>query len=563
MNSPYSLAPKDIKIMGAIMPPPQRLFNMRSPFSRAIILAVVVLFLFVMTMKQNTYNVRTAIKKAASTAKQSMTAQHPMDSSAGSYGIDDTRWQDVPSNTTALMNCNYDTEHLKELQETYDLGEQFEYFKRYVKVSRQDMDRKSMTKLNQRFLPNTAKTVDLGKKNTQESCPEPLIVPVAKSPAPDSANLTDFIFGVSTTYKRFTDPETSPVDDWSYWLTDSHGHSNGGKMVLLLLDASDDELYDAWDRLHKVGIDADVFHSDSSMEMAVRYLTLVPTLYNHRERPNKKWLVLCDDDTFFPSPNALTERMQTFDSSRPLYIGTFSEDVNQVERHGSQAFGGAGVFISLPVGEMIDELYETCKTPEKLQEADSGWGAQGDILLRKCIYENSDVRLTLENDLWQLDLYEDPSGFYESGIKPLSLHHYRGGGWHYAYPFEYTKIAHVCGEDCTMQRFMTEDDFVISTGYSIAQYPEGASYNWNQMERTFTPAPEDKGWNLDHAFGPQRVSLLRTGQKIAWDLKKAHVNNDGTATQIYVRKGQDPRWVDSEGWPMSQVDGVIELVWLP
>lgn len=563
MNSPSFLAPKDIKIMGAIMPPPQRLFNMRSPFSRALILAVVVLVLLVMTMKQNTYNVRSAVMKAASTAKQTMTTQHPLDSSAGSYGADDSRWQDVPTNTSVLMDCNYDTEHLKKLQETYELGEQFEYFKRYVQVSRQDIERKRFTKLNQSFLPNTAKTVDLGKKNLNEQCPEPLVVPVTKSPLPDTANLTDFIFGVSTTYKRFTDPETSPVNDWSYWLTDSHGHSNGGKMVLLLLDASEDELYDAWDRLHKVGIDADVFHSDSSMEMAVRYLTLVPTLYNHRERPNKKWLVLCDDDTFFPSPNALTERMQTFDPSRPLYVGTFSEDVNQVQRHGSQAFGGAGVFISLPVGEMINERYESCKTPEKLQEADSGWGAQGDILLRKCIYENSDVRLTLENDLWQLDLYEDPSGFYESGIKPLSLHHYRGGGWHYAYPFEYTKIAHVCGEDCTMQRFQTEDDFVISTGYSVAQYPEGANYNWNQMERTFTPAPDDHGWNLDHAFGPQRASLLRTGQKIAWELRKAQVNNDGTATQVYVRKAKDPRWVDAEGWPMSQVDGVIELVWLP
>ncbi|KAK2607107.1 hypothetical protein N8I77_005812 [Diaporthe amygdali] len=549
--------------MGAMMPPPQRLFNMRSPFSRAILLAVVVLLLFVMTMKQNTYDVRSAVMKAANTAKQTMTTQHPLDSAGNAYGTDDSRWQDVPSNSSALMNCNYDTKHLKELQDKYELGEQFEYFKRYVKVSRQDIDRKTMTKLDQRFLPNTAKTVDLGKKNLNEQCPEPLVVPVTKSPAPDSANLTDFIFGVSTTYKRFTEPETSPINDWSYWLTDNHGNSNGGKMVLLLLDASDDELYDAWDRLHKVGIDADVFHSDSSMEMAVRYLTLVPTLYNHRERPNKKWLVLCDDDTFFPSPNALTQRLSKIDSSRPLYVGTFSEDVNQVQRHGSQAFGGAGVFISMPVGQMINELYETCKTPQKLQEADSGWGAQGDILLRKCIYENSDVRLTLENDLWQLDLYEDPSGFYESGIKPLSLHHYRGGGWHYAYPFEYTKIAHLCGEDCTMQRFMTEDDFVISTGYSIAQYPEGANYNWDQMERTFTPAPEDHGWNLDHAFGPQRTSLLRTGEKIAWDLKTAHVNEDGTITQIYVRKAKDPRWVDAEGWPMSQVDGVIELVWLP
>lgn len=563
MNSPISLSPKDLKIMGARMPPPHRFLNMRSPVSRALMLAFLVIALVVLTMKSNTYDVRSAVLKATNTAKQAITSQHPLDSNGGFHGLDGENYHPgLPTNTSALMNCNYDTQHLKSLQDKYELGEQFEYFKRYVKISRQDIERERMTKLDQFFLPNTAKTVDLGKKNLNEQCPEPLIVPVPKSPAPDTANLTDFIFGVSTTYKRFTDPETTPINDWTYWLTDSHGTSNGGKLVLLLLDATDDELYDAWDRLHKVGIDADVFHSDSSLEMAVRYLTLVPTLYNHRERPNKKWLVLCDDDTFFPSPNALVERINTYDPTKPLYIGTFSENINQIERHGSQAYGGAGVFISMRVGEMVTELYDQCKTSQKLQEADTGYGPQGDILLRKCIYENSDVRLSLENDLWQLDLYDDPSGFYESGIKPLSLHHFHGGAYHTAYPFQYTKISHICGEDCFMSRFLTKDDFVISTSYSIAQYPEGADYNWNQFEKTFNPT-DDKTWTLDHAFGPQRVSLLRTGNKIAWELKSATMNDDNTVSQVYVRKAKDPRWVDAEGWPMSQVDGIIELVWLP
>lgn len=519
-------------------------------------LAVVVIGLFVLTMKGDTYDVRSAVLKATNSAKQAITAQHPMDDSS------DFHPNHANSNASAIMNCEYDKHYLRALQDQYELGEQFEYFKRYVRFARQDVNRQSMVKLDQSFLPDTTKTVDLGKKNPAEECPEPLVVPVPRSPAPDTANLTDFIFGVSTTYSRFTDPETSPIDEWTYWLTDSRGNSNGGKLVLLLLDAADDELYDAWERLHKVGIDADVLHSDSSMEMAVRYLTLVPTLYNHRERVNKKWLVLCDDDTFFPSPNALVERINAYDHTLPLYIGAFTENIVQIEHHGSQAYGGAGVFLSMPVGEMVTELYDTCKTSQKLQEADTGYGPQGDIILRKCIYENSDVRLSLEDDLWQLDLNGDASGFYESGLKPLSLHHFHGGVYHTAFPLEYTKISHICGEDCFMSRFLTKDDFVISTGFSIAQYPEGADYNWNQVERTYNQF-EERNWTFDHAFGPQRAALEKTGNKISWELRSSTVNDDYTVSQVYVRKAKDSRWVDAEGWPMSQVDGIIELVWLP
>jgi hypothetical protein len=165
--------------------------------------------------------------------------------------------------------------------------------------------------------------------------------------------------------------------------------------------------------------------------------------------------------------------------------------------------------------------------------------------------------------LWQLDLFGDPSGFYESGIAPLSLHHYRGGGWHIALPWQYTKIAHLCGEDCTLQRFKTKDNYVISNGFSVAYYPKGIDFNFNQLERTFHPAPEDKGWNLDYMFGPQRPSLHKTGRKMSWDGQEAVVNADGSVSQIYVRKGNDVRWTSPDGEPMNKIDGIIELVWIP
>lgn len=491
--------------------------------------------------------------------------------SASTYGMpfsgewmEGTDQQYTPQ-TNHVMDCSINMTKMEGLAKKFELESNFQYYKRYIKTQREHIPRRSITKLDQRFLPTAFTAVDLDKPNAygHEKCIEPMHVPVPQSPYPVSGNLSDFMFGVSTTFKRFSSEKTSPVNEWTYWLTDGRGHSNGGKLVLLLLDATEEQMETARSILTTRGIDVDVYHSDSTMEMAVRYLTLIPTLYDHPERPNKKWLVSCDDDTFFPSVHTLVEKFKQYDPEDMLYIGTLSEDVNNIDRHGSQAFGGAGVFISVPLAAKVRHDYQTCKTEQKIHESNSGWGPQGDILLRKCIYENTDVRLSVLKGLYQLDLYGDPSGFYESGIKPITLHHFKGGGWHLALPSEYTKLAYVCGEDCTLMRFQTADNFILSSGFSVVHYPKGVNFNLAQMERTFAAAPQDKGWNLDYAFDPQRPSLLKTGRKISWDLQEAVLNPDNTLTQYYIRKANDWRWVDGNDVPMSSADGLIELVWLP
>ncbi|KAH7040637.1 uncharacterized protein B0I36DRAFT_233736 [Microdochium trichocladiopsis] len=478
--------------------------------------------------------------------------------------MEGTDQQYIPT-TDHVMDCSINMTKMEGLAKKFELDSNFQYYKRYIKTQREHIPRKSITKLDQRFLPTAFTAVALDKPNSygHEKCIEPMHFPVPQSPYPVSGNLSDFMFGVSTTFKRFSSEKTSPVNEWTYWLTDGKGHSNGGKLVLLLLDATEEQMDKARTVLTSRGIDVDVYHSDSSMEMAVRYLTLIPTLYDHPERPNKKWLVSCDDDTFFPSVHTLVEKFKQYDPEDMLYIGTLSEDVNNIDRHGSQAFGGAGVFISVPLAAKVRHDYQTCKTEQKIHESNSGWGPQGDILLRKCIYENTDVRLSVLHGLYQLDLYGDPSGFYESGIKPITLHHFKGGGWHLALPSEYTKLAYICGEDCTLMRFQTADNFILSSGFSVVHYPKGINFNLAQMERTFAAAPQDKGWNLDYVFDPQRPSLLKTGRKISWDLQEAVLNPDNTLTQYYVRKANDWRWVDGNDVPMSSADGLIELVWLP
>jgi hypothetical protein len=557
--------------MGAVLPGSKGVTTMRNPLIRALMGTVLFIIVLMAVFRpapvdvSNKFLEKTGMKTPQPDESVAMAPeQKPL--------VDETEFDedngpvaaDYEPTTTHMWNCDIDMNHLSEIRERYELENRFQYIKRYIKFTRTEgYPRKSMNYLDTKLLPDRFKTVEIGRTYPGQSCADPIEVQVPKSGLPATVNASDFMFGVSTTYQRFMDPSTTPINEWIFWLTDSHGHSNGGKLVLMLLDASDEELQEVANLLGDVGIDVDVYHSDSSVEMAVRYLTLVPTLYTHRDAQKKKWLVTCDDDTFFPSMHGLIERFaEKYDHTREMYIGTLSEDVGAIDRHGSQAFGGAGVFISLPLAEKITNLFSNCTSEEKILESNSGWGPQGDILLRKCIYENTETRLTNMWDLWQLDFYGDPGGFYEWGIKPFSVHHYRGGGWHVAKPGQFTKIAHTCGEDCTMLRFQTADDFIIS-GYSIAHYPKGITFDTNQLEACLNAAPENKGWNLDYVFGPQRESLLKTGRKIAWELQESEVHSDGSVLQTYVRKWTDTRWVTPDEQPMSNIDGVIELVWIP
>ncbi|KYK56307.1 glycosyltransferase family 31 protein [Drechmeria coniospora] len=535
---------------------PKRAIGSRHSFARVFAAALCVLLVLAVAMRSD--SVLAPRHLFAGKGIKSTRAKHrPVDDA----GDDDDGPLRLASGRR-LMNCSVDLPHLRELQRRHGLADKIQYMRRYVSFRRRaGLARARMTSLSQKLLTAPLGLVDLNQRPpAEEECPEPLEVDVPVSGLPSTVNASDFIFGVSTSYQRFMDPEKSPVDDWIFWLTDNRGRSNGAKLLLMLLDATDDELQEVANLLGDVGIDVDLYHSDASLEMAVRYFSLVPTLVTHIDAPSKKWFVTCDDDTFFPSMHGLVERIGALDDTKEMYVGTLSEDVGAIERHGSQAFGGAGVFLSKPMAERIAAMYDACTTEEKVLESNSGWGPQGDILLRKCIYENTETRLTTVWDLWQLDFMGHPAGFYEWGIKPLSLHHFRG--WHKAKPGEMAKIAHTCGEDCTMMRFRTADNFVLS-GYSVAHYPEGLTADFDQLEATLWPAPENKGWNLDFAFGPQRKSLERTGRKISWELQESAVHSDGSVVQTFTRKKDDSRWVDKGGRPMSDSDGVFELVWIP
>ncbi|KAG9240619.1 hypothetical protein BJ878DRAFT_537017 [Calycina marina] len=459
-------------------------------------------------------------------------------------------------------NCSIDAARFQDLRGKYFLGERVEYAQRYIKINREDIPRKTLTTVNVNLFPDGFEIIELASPPKYSNCWKPLELAVPISPYPHTVDASDLLFGISTTYKRLYDETIGPIKEWAHWLTDGNGRSNGAGLILRLVDASEEQLDTTHRDLLAIGIDAKVFNTDSSIEMAKRYLSLLPALYHDHEDKPRKWLVMCDDDTFFPSMHRLLAQLGTYNHAADLYIGTLSEDVNNMQRHGSQAFGGAGVFFTTHLAGMVAQNYDSCSTSQKIQEANSGWGPQGDILLRKCVYENTEVRLTMLRDLHQLDITGDAGGFYESGLSPLSLHHFKGGMWHEAQPYEGVKISKVCGEDCFLQRFLFADNFLISNGFSVAYYPGGVTFDVSQMERTFHALPDDMGWNMDMMLGPGRRTLSETGRKVAWELKESIIE-DGQIRQTYIRHFNDWRWRESPGGKeMFKLDGIIELIWV-
>ncbi|KAG6004435.1 hypothetical protein E4U43_000734 [Claviceps pusilla] len=452
--------------------------------------------------------------------------------------------------------CRASDARLVDLQKRYSLQTSFQYLRRAIHLTRNpSVQRSKLTKLSQPMLKKDFQLVQLQPRleNVVSSCDEPIEVHVSASDFPQTVNASELIFGVSTTFERFSASAAVLINDWSFWLTDGYRHPNGGKLVLMLLDASPAQLHQVKSTLSEAGIDADTYASDASLPMSARNMALIPTMYAHPEAGKKKWFVLCDDDTFFPNMHALMAVLAKHDETKGMYIGALSEDSGATAKHGLQAFGGAGIFLSRATAKVVSNNFEECSSEDKIEQADQ----QGDRLLRQCIEEHSGIELTPLHDLWQLDIFDDPSGFYEWGIKPLSLHHYRS--WHQSRPGDLTKLAYICGEDCTLQRFQTVDNFVIS-GFSIAHYPSGIDFDTNQVERTFR---SENGTDdaFDDKMGHQRPSLSQTGKKIAWTLKECVWQQDGSLLQTYVREANDTRWSDAHGKPMSKHDGIIELVW--
>lgn len=344
----------------------------------------------------------------------------------------------------------------------------------------------------------------------------PSVFPAKKYP--------ELIFGVATSFDRLVDSKPQ----LTHWL-----RNTGVQLVAVLVDAVDHRV--DLDRLHS-------FYADDGVDLVIarprytglgvneQHFTIVRDLLHH-STPETKWMGIIDDDTFFPSLHPLAEVLGQQDHNQPAYLGGLSDNMISIQVNGLLAYGGAGVFLSMPLARELEPNIEKC-----LMQATTN---QGDALLKGCIYSQTQTRLMLIPGLSQLDIRGDPSGFYESGRFPLSLHHWKT--WHSAPVDHMARAVDFCGS-CFLQRWRFDEDTVLNNGYSVTLYREGIDIEeLNQTEATMDDSPQ-----FEWSYGPLRQRAT-PDEKKSFYLKDADII-DERLRQVYIMRGQDKDEVLEVWW---------------
>ena len=446
----------------------------------------------------------------------------------------------------AEATCPDRLDWLAELDLTYPVV----YARRDIVVNpRSDLKRASLTKLSESLFPDV-QSIDLTDDFTVElkHCKEPLVIDVPALPK-DAGAASHLIFGISTTINRLE----ASIPQLLRWLPKTNA-----RLFVIVIEA---EAHDGVKAIpantqKKAELQAHMrdLHMDVTLveplklheKFSEKYFSLLKIMYDNRNE-NTQWISTIDDDTFFPSIPSLVSMLKKYDPQRLKYIGGVSEEWWAVVHYGLMGFGGAGIFISIALAKVMTDEYDHCK---KATTANAG-----DIRIMECVYELTDIKLTNERDLHQIDIHGDLSGLFESGRMPLSLHHWKPGGATmegYDLP-TMSQVSDIC-QDCYLQRWQFNNDLILTNGFSISRYPNNAlkGARMDRMEQTWAPVPSVEGSNnrgVDHSFGPTRPKLILNEEKIQYRMIHSAVV-DGGVRQSYYHRGLD-----------GDADTVFELFW--
>ena len=434
------------------------------------------------------------------------------------------------------------------------------YARRDIVVrSNPNVGRALVTRIDGPLLPDLQAVDAEGKGDFHlTGCLEPLYVDVPPWPTeyPDASHL---LFGVSTSLERLK----ISIPYYQRWLAFTNA-----RLIAIVVGADDVTLVrkamkEVESRMRMLGIDVRLVKPLRDKDrMEGRYFSLVKVLYAHRNEFTK-WMVFMDDDTFFPSMTALMAALSQYDANEKFYLGAMSEEWWTVARYSLMGLGGAGLFLSIPLLEVMEAHYQDC--------LDESLSAAGDLRLFECAQGFGGTRLTHVNGLHQIDLHGDRSGLFESGRSLLSLHHWKEGWWDEAnlgndrgdrwswFPMDAMHlIADIC-DTCFLQRWQSSDDMILSNGYSISSYPTGALNDFEKyhglekVERTWLVSglvEESLNPGYDHYLGLVRPPLKLEEDKIQYRFLDA-IAVDGGVRQYYHHFGLN-----------GDLDTVIELFWI-
>ena len=421
--------------------------------------------------------------------------------------------------------------------------------------------RDSITKIAEPLFADV-RVVTPGKNQVESEptqCMEPLFLDVpASADAPVDAS--HIILGASTSLARL---EVS-LPYFERWLAYTNAR------LFVVVTGPDDKtpnpkrMADLQSRMRGRGIVANLTQplnrKDGPLE---RYFSLVKVLYANRDE-HTRWLGFIDDDTFVTSMSALVSALDKHDHTQLKYLGALSEEWWTVILYGLIGMGGAGIFLSVPLAEILSANHDECKKNSRM--------GFGDHKIYECIDRHTKTPLTALPGLHQIDIHGDRSGVFESGRQILTLHHWKEGYWDEKgqgpdgirhgrwFPMDQMSlVADVC-DTCFLQRWQFGQDTILSNGYSISLYPKGAlsptkkhPMRLDKVEYTWVMPVNvegslNKGW--DHYLGPLRPPLKLEEEKIPYRFL-AGVKVDGGVRQYYRHLGIE-----------GEMDTVVELFWV-
>ncbi|KAI1395451.1 hypothetical protein F4819DRAFT_501016 [Hypoxylon fuscum] len=371
-----------------------------------------------------------------------------------------------------------------------------------------------------------------GSRTTLSQCtPIELVV---SGPYPVGENFPHIIFGIATNYDRLRESLTAIA----HWCS-----KQDTKLIAIVEDWSrrSNDILKLQQEYRDSGIKATFIKPLDESHTTSQSHFMVLTQMLKESDPETKWFGLLDDDTFFPHLKPLSDALGQLDHRVDMYVGALAEDFGSVKNFGLMAYGGAGAYLSAHLAQKLGVQAATC-----IREAPPN---MGDIILRDCVYQHSKARLTILPGLYQQDLLGDLSGFFESGIEPINLHHWKS--WYREPVIKMAATAGYCG-NCFLQRWRFGEDTVLSNGYSIARYRSGlGSIDLDKMEHTWSQVYGDVNPEYSFTLGPLR-ERVSDEEKRSYKLVDSEIFESGVMRQAYLRKG---------GGQAGELDEVVELLW--
>ncbi|KAM0786496.1 hypothetical protein ACM66B_001954 [Microbotryomycetes sp. NB124-2] len=384
-------------------------------------------------------------------------------------------------------------------------------------------------------------------------------VPSSASPfVPPTWSDNKIMFGMSTTADRVL--YNIPV--WQHWIPTAAGSSaldsgtndawkDTSKLLILTPPPNPTEAArtrEAVEEARSLGINL-VMRKRESDRFETRYFSLTEEMWEEAlkreaaEGVRTEWFVFMDDDTFFPDFDSVKRMLSQRDYTTPVLLGALSESKKQVKQWGHISYGGAGIYVSRALLELMN-------APGAFQECLDEYGASfgGDAMVSHCAarvtkMEVEDI-LTIDPTLHQMDIRGDGTGFFQSGFLFTSIHHW--GSWFTLFPpWSETgtgdlrkqvtivgKAAKAVNGDNWQRRYVFENGkVVVNLGYSVVL--EAKTLTESELEKS-----EHTWWEFE-TFHPIRAGQEEALEKRTYYLTGVkHLERDIVKLEHKNREGE-------------------------